>query len=492
MRDEGSTKTLMLFALPIGDRNLWRGDTIKRRLPGTEKGIDMIHTCLKLSLLLALAFAIGQRGTGSAAQGSADRLPVVQDEANQQKWREDLQAFVAGLKRHHPNPFHGISEAEFNAAVASLDASIATLTDSQITREFIGLAALISRNGRDGHTEYIPSLAQVHFLPLQLYRFSDGLFIVDARPAQAALIGQQVIGIGDTPIDEVIAALTPYIAKDNDATVRWHMPTLLVVPEFLESFGFITNPAQVPLRLQSLDGEQTMMMVAPLTLQEYVAWRELPTIKLRQTHAELYLSESYDPFWFRFLADTDTLYIRYNQIAARNDSGQKMAKFVKKLKKELRKKPVQRVVIDLRQNNGGDNTTYGSLLTMLKDTAAINQSGKLFAIINQGVFSAASNFVTDLERQTNVLLVGEPTGGSPNHYGDSMPVSLPNFGGTLFVSTVYHQRSDANDARLAIEPDIVVAFLAADYFAGRDAAMAAILDFTAPTQTVSQVVRMAQ
>ncbi len=410
--------------------------------------------------------------------------PVVQDEQSEQKWREDLQSLVTGLRRNHPNPFHGIPEADFEAAVASLDARIATLTDSQINREFIGLAALISRNGRDGHTQYLPSLMNLHPLPLQLYTFSDGLFIIDARQPYEALIGRQVTAIGDHAVEEVMAALTPYITKDNDSTVQWFMPTFLIFPEFLESFGFIADPDQVPLRLQDDSGEEETVTISPITVSEYVAWREFPAIKLPQTHDELYLSDSYDPFWFTFLADSGTLYIRYNQIARKNDSGQKMNKFVKKIKKEIKKKPVQRLVLDLRQNNGGDNTTYGSLLTALKDNAAINQPGKLFAIINRGVFSAAANFVTDLEKQTNVVFVGEPTGGSPNHYGDAVPVVLPNFGGTLLVSTVYHQRSEPNDARLSVEPDIAVELSAADYFSGRDAAMAAILEFTAQQQTI--------
>ncbi len=422
-----------------------------------------------------LAFMIFATALSSLASAMP---PVVQDEQNQQKWREELQSLVSGLRRNHPNSFHGISEEEFEAAVASLDARIPTLTDGLIHREFIGLIASISRNGRDGHTQYVPPLAGLHLLPIQVYNFSDGMFITDARQPYEGLIGKRVTGVGEHPIAEVVAMMAPYIAKDNDWTVRWHMPALFIIPEFMESFGLMVNPEQVALRLQNQSGEEETVTISPITVSEYTAWREFPAIKLPQTHDELYLRDSYDPFWFSFLADSGTLYIRYNQVTDKNDSGQKLQKFVKKVKKEIKKKPVQQLVLDLRQNNGGDSNTYGPLLSALKDNATINQRGKLFAIINQGVYSAATNFVADLKKQTNVLFVGEPTGGSPNHYGDAIPVVLPNFGGTLFVSTFYHQKSDPNDERLSIEPDIAVEFSGADYFAGRDAAMAAILDFS--------------
>lgn len=431
--------------------------------------------------LYAISFTIVQAsstGTSSQPLLTATRPQIVQDEQSQKKWRKDLKALVKALRKRHPNPFHGIPQAEFLAAVDSLDARIATLTDSQINRELIGLVALISRNGRDGHTEYVPSQTGFHLLPFQLYRFSDGVFITDARPPHEGLIGRQVVAIGEHSIEDVVAAMTPYIAKDNDSTVKWHLPALLIIPEFLESFGFVADPELVSLRLQSPNGEPETVTISPVTIPEYAAWREFPSIKLPQTQDELYLSDSNDAFWSTFLADSGTLYIRYNQIARKNNQGMKLALFVKKIKKELSAGIVQRLVIDLRQNNGGDSNTYGPLLTALRENTTINQRGKLFAIINQGVFSAAINFVTDLERQTNVLLVGEPTGGSPNHYGDSVPVVLPNFRGTLFVSTVYHQKSDANDPRLSIEPDIAIELSSSDYFAGRDAALAAILNFT--------------
>jgi hypothetical protein len=43
------------------------------------------------------------------------------------------------------------------------------------------------------------------------------------------------------------------------------------------------------------------------------------------------------------------------------------------------------------------------------------------------------------------------------------------------ISTRYWQKSVADDPRLTIEPDIPVTLRAADYFAGVDATLAAVL-----------------
>ena len=71
-----------------------------------------------------------------------------------------------------------------------------------------------------------------------------------------------------------------------------------------------------------------------------------------------------------------------------------------------------------------------------------------------------------LEQNTNAVFVGEPTGGSPNGYGDSRKLTLPSSGLTVRVSTLYWQPSDPRDKRDAIAPDI-----AAPPARDRDAAM---------------------
>jgi hypothetical protein len=43
-------------------------------------------------------------------------------------------------------------------------------------------------------------------------------------------------------------------------------------------------------------------------------------------------------------------------------------------------------------------------------------------------FSAAGNFVAEVERFTRARLIGEPPGGSANQWADFAPVTLPDVG----------------------------------------------------------------
>ncbi len=96
-------------------------------------------------------------------------------------------------------------------------------------------------------------------------------------------------------------------------------------------------------------------------------------------------------------------------------------------------------------------------------------------------FSAAANFATDLEQATSVTFAGEDMGGSPNLFGDTRPVTLPDSGQTLRMAARYWERSTPNDPRITIEPDIRAKLTADDYFAGRDPVLEAIV--ATPTES---------
>ena len=85
----------------------------------------------------------------------------------------------------------------------------------------------------------------------------------------------------------------------------------------------------------------------------------------------------------------------------------------------------------------------------------INRKGHLFVILGRNTFSAAMSAVTDLERQTECLFVGEPSCSGPNFRGQANPVTLPCSG--LRLSCASHF-GDANRFTSPSERAIVPAW----------------------------------
>jgi C-terminal processing protease CtpA/Prc len=134
-----------------------------------------------------------------------------------------------------------------------------------------------------------------------------------------------------------------------------------------------------------------------------------------------------------------------------------------------RRPAVRRIVVDLRLNPGGDNTTFWSLVD------AVRRAGrKAVVLTGRRTFSAAGNLAAVLDHDTRARLVGEPTGGSPNQWGDSAPVELPSIGLTVHVA-VQDVQVVPDDRRLAVVPDVGVEPTAADFLAGRDPVLARAL-----------------
>jgi len=96
-------------------------------------------------------------------------------------------------------------------------------------------------------------------------------------------------------------------------------------------------------------------------------------------------------------------------------------------------------------------------------------------MITIGCCSAAVNFTTEVEQSLHPIFVGEPTGEAPNLYGDVRPIVLPHSKIQVDVSSLYWQKSTADDTRRAIEPSIAVPLSSTDYFNGHDPTLETII-----------------
>ncbi len=166
------------------------------------------------------------------------------------------------------------------------------------------------------------------------------------------------------------------------------------------------------------------------------------------------------------------MYAQINAVA--NAGDETMAAFCSRLFATTDSVAAERLVIDLRLNNSGDNTLNRPCVHDLIRATRVNQSGKLFVIIGRLTFSAAMSLAVDIERNSPAIFVGEPTGASPNHFGETRVLKLPRSGITVLHSTLYWQSSDPRDTRPWIAPSIRAELSSDDYRLNRDPALEAI------------------
>jgi C-terminal processing protease CtpA/Prc len=73
---------------------------------------------------------------------------------------------------------------------------------------------------------------------------------------------------------------------------------------------------------------------------------------------------------------------------------------------------------------------------------------------------------------TKATLVGEPTAGKPNHFGEVRNFDLPNSHITVSYSTNYFR--DSKEDTDSLMPDVLAELTFRDYLAGADPALNAI------------------
>ena len=338
-------------------------------------------------------------------------------------WNQDVMKIVEEAERLHPDLYFSVSADEFHAAVDSLFGRIPELTDDEIVVELMRLFAMVSRDGRDGSTT-VSAYRRFSFLPIRFYRFSDGWFVTEST-ADPALIGLRLQGIEGTPVAEAYARLAVLQSKDNEYDLMGRVALLMVRPELLHLSGLTAEPARATYQLLDAEGavREVTLDGAPFdrTGFKYPWWGpRLPE------DAELPWLAKHEGSWdHRVLEDAGAVYVRYDSVFAQEDGGRTQVEFLDQFMGAAREAGADRIVIDLRSNGGGDERMFRPLVDGLRDSPW-NRRGGLFLLTGRATFGAGAAFATAMRAETEALLIGEPTGGSPTGFGEAKWVRLPD------------------------------------------------------------------
>jgi len=411
------------------------------------------------------------------------------DKVEAEKWRLDLRFMADAMPQYHKNLFHSMSREQFNAAIADLDRRIPSLARHQIIVEMARIVAMVG----DGHTNIAPTRdAKIgfHTLPIKLYYFDDGLFVRSATKEHADLIGASVVQIGNAPVATAYEAVKQLIGRDNEMDAKFFAPLLMTMPEILHAIGITSNLNEAAFVIEK-NGERKTVKLAPagnvplLPADTDLSWLS-PSgwMDARDsTKPALWLKDPQNKFWFEYLSDSRAVYVQINQIGNKDDES--IESFSKRLLGFIESNSVDRLVLDLRLNRGGNGEFNRPILRALIKASKIDQKGKLFVIVGRSTWSAAQFLVNNLEDYTDAIFVGEPTGGKRNSYGDSRRIILPNSGITVRVSTLWWQE-DERDQRQWKAPELAADLTFADYRDNIDPALKLALSYV-PAKSLSEL-----
>jgi hypothetical protein len=377
--------------------------------------------------------------------------PACSGEVKPEKWQKDLRELERQLIERHVDPFHTVSREEFEAAVDDLEARIPELTQPEI---LVGFAQLVARIG-DGHTSFYPGNQKkkwFHIYPIILWSFSDGMYVIATAPEHTDLFGKRLVAIDDTPIEEASRRVATTIGADNEMEHTYTVPFELRRPELLHVLGIAASADRADFHFEG----GLRRTFQPWTVKAY---RDLdyrtanglydgqapPSARVEFLFATPLVLEHLQErkyYWWTWLADERTLFLQYNVCWDQKDRPT-FADVTDELFRAMEERPVERLVIDLRQNSGGEPKIAEPLIEGLARRYEFTDEGRLFVLVGRRTFSAALTNAAQLRSRAGARIVGEAPRGKPNSPSEGRDVDLKRTKIFFTVSTQFVERDPA-------------------------------------------------
>lgn len=437
----------------------------------------MVCTRFALALLLLL--------TAIAPVSFAQTLPYDPDRLYApDTLKADLHFLKERLERIHPNLYSYTPRPAFEAFFDSLDHAIARPMKEQ---EFLSLITLLNAKTGDGHTMFLPGEAateynniQGRFLPFSVACIDGRLYITEnGSNDSAVLAGLEIVSINGVAAPVILAQLLARQIRDGHNLTY---PLWILSHYFAAYYSFVFGrPQQFALALKNKKGVMHTLQIAALTkdsirlLRAARARQAAPTkgIVLEQAGAQ-----------------TAILTIKSLDAELLSDSyGQDFKQVIDSVFTQLQRLHIRRLILDLRDNQGGDFESGRYLLSRLslqpsrylmdgKEARLLRPgkhhfTGKLFTLINGGSFSNTAIVCACLERDRRSVFIGTETGGNKyNISGDAVEEVLPHTRIRSFISTAIFRIHPGKNEGHGVYPAYPVRPSIGDLLEGRDVAKA--------------------
>jgi len=250
------------------------------------------------------------------------------------------------MPKQHPNLYRRMPKADFDAAVKNLNDRIPSANQDEILAGFMRIVAMV----KDGHTGFFP---RPYFndgvIPLRFYKFDDGLFVQKVSQAYPDLVGAKVVRIGKLSADQALKQAGTLAGADNEMGEIENAALFLSIPEVLRGLG-IVDQGQDPSVVFEIGGKERTVAFKTSGSVNDLIHPPADWVDASNT-APLYLKHPDDLYWFEYLKDQQIVYVQQNAI--QNKADEPVAKFYERVMDFVAANPVDKLVIDLRRNDGG-------------------------------------------------------------------------------------------------------------------------------------------
>ena len=376
----------------------------------------------------------------------------------------DIDVLCDTLEAGHFNLHALVDEVAWAGRVQALRTKADGMDDMTFSLALMELVASIgdshTRAGLNGNTK-----ERLGALPFQLMWFGDGLYLLAATKEYEPYLGQKLTSLGGLSVPELMERFRGFISHDNETWYRRQFAQFLIGAEYLVYLGIIESPDEVAVTFEDEDGVASEVMVK-------AEYGELYNLEFAMLQRErIPLAQQGESLYYSTELDGDALMISYH--SCQEDPNLPMADFAEQVQGMIEKNGYGKVLVDLRYNGGGNSSILEPMIDML-GALRRDLGFELYAMIGENTFSSALMNAVQIQKRAGAILVGQPTGGSVNHYGEIRNVQLPNAEVMVTYSTKFFNMLPGQGID-SLKPDVAVETTLADFVQGHDPEIAYIL-----------------
>ena len=386
------------------------------------------------------------------------------------RWRQDLAFFAREIVARHTNAFHSLPRHRFDSLVTELDRRLDSLNGDQVYAKMDQIANLIG----DAHTFIVMPDDSPQF-PFQIRRFGTEYRVIAVLRGSERILGARLLTLQNQPIAVVMHRLLALTPADEHLSLRQaRAEGFLSMGMIVHGIDLTSAREVVTLTLADDAGHHFSFEAhaVPMNVADASPWTHVFSSR------PLYLQHANQAFWHQYLPEARTVYCSFRGYDSLSTRAADLLALVARTRPD-------KLVIDMRQNGGGDYTLgLRYLVEPISRMSHLNRRGHLFVAIGTNTFSAGMANAAQFHTQTAAILVGQMIGEKPNSFQEAREMRLPNSHLRVRYSTQYYHFVGRSPN--VIQPDHELVPTWADYRLGRDPVLEWILRYASSSEGVDR------
>ena len=376
-----------------------------------------------------------------------------------ESWTKDIDFYMTNLEQNHIDLYNTISKVEFEKEIREIKSTLNKKSDVVVIIDLMRLTRKIG----DGHTAFSLRGVETHLFPIEIYKINGQWRVIKTTKKHKSLLGKIVTKIDGKSINKIaneVSEVAQYVENKQSKIIR--SGEYLMISELLFGLQLTKNEFKAEFSFLDDSNKESNVLLNAINNKDYYENTDFQTFKIIIPEIKKSIDSKHDYLWFSRIKDTKGIYIKFESYP----SFEEMEKFGESVLNYVNENQMKQVVIDMRNNGGGD-FFIGTLLAYFLNLAnSIDWKSGVYVLTDKVTFSAGTSNASQFRQILNAKIVGEPTGSNPTGYQDMGQFTLPNSGMIVTYSKRLFRFQDK--VTQGVQPDVLIEYDWKSYSKGID------------------------